>query len=446
MSGIYQAASGLDAARYGLSVVSQNMANAANTGYTRQTAALATVDMSPVSGIQTGHGSMGGVAISGTDRSTDLVLDARVRNESAKSALADTTTAQLKAVEGVFGEPSDTGLSAQLDTFWNSWGRVASDPSSTAARTVLLRNASGVAATLNAMGDALADTAQSTTNALVQDVTTVNTAAARLADLNGQIAVGTATGGNVNSLLDERDTLLTQLSSLAGAGATIEANGSATVTVGGQTLVSGTTAGSLAYDPVTGFDVGGTGVSVATGSIGARATMLATTLPSYRSTLDAVATSLASTVNGALATGYDQNGAAGTAMFAGTGAADLQVVMTDPATIAASGIPGGGRDNTIATKLSQAALLPGSPDAVFTALVGNVASSSAAASQRSDTQAAVKSYVTNLKTAMSGVSFDEEAATMLTYQQAFNASSRVLTAIDAMLDTLINHTGVVGRA
>jgi flagellar hook-associated protein 1 FlgK len=35
---------------------------------------------------------------------------------------------------------------------------------------------------------------------------------------------------------------------------------------------------------------------------------------------------------------------------------------------------------------------------------------------------------------------------MLTYQHAYSAASRVLTTLDSMLDTLINHTGLVGQA
>ena len=44
-----------------------------------------------------------------------------------------------------------------------------------------------------------------------------------------------------------------------------------------------------------------------------------------------------------------------------------------------------------------------------------------------------------------GVSIDEELANLVSSQQAYNASARVLTAVDEMLDTLIARTGVVGR-
>jgi len=71
---------------------------------------------------------------------------------------------------------------------------------------------------------------------------------------------------------------------------------------------------------------------------------------------------------------------------------------------------------------------------------------SSLATQQQSTQAAVVSNVDSLHASVNGVSYDEEVSNMLTYQHAFSASSRVLTTIDQMLDTLINHTGVVGRA
>lgn len=66
-------------------------------------------------------------------------------------------------------------------------------------------------------------------------------------------------------------------------------------------------------------------------------------------------------------------------------------------------------------------------------------------------QNALKTNVTVLngiqdsRDALSGISLDEEAANMMTYLSAYNAASRLMTAMDEALNTLINNTGLVGR-
>jgi flagellar hook-associated protein 1 len=445
-AGIGQAASGLEAARYGLSVVSQNMTNADTAGYTREASQQESVQMGNVPSLYTRNPGLGGVQVVGTTRQTDVVLDARVRTEHARGALADTSASQASAVEQVFPEPSDDGFGGQLSQLWSDYGTLSNNPTSTAARTVVLKDASGVASSLNTMSSQLSDLVTSTQSSLSNDVDATNKAADQLATLNGQIAVGTATGQNVNSLLDQRDTLLQQLSSLNGASVTIQANGSATVAVGGQTLVDGVHATAMTVDSSNTVSVGGTAVTIGSGSMAAEITNLTTTLPGYQSRLDAVADQLSSVVNGLQTSGYDQHGNPGTPIFSGSGAANIKVVLTDPAGIAASSTPGGNADGSNALKASQTALSSGSPDALYTSLVGDVAGASAQASSQSNLQDSVVSNVDAMKASISGVSQDEEASNMLVYQQAFNASSRVLTTMDDMLDTLINHTGRVGLA
>ena len=46
---------------------------------------------------------------------------------------------------------------------------------------------------------------------------------------------------------------------------------------------------------------------------------------------------------------------------------------------------------------------------------------------------------------VSGVSLDEEAVNMITYNYALTAASRFLTTVDDALGTLITNTGMVGR-
>jgi len=47
--------------------------------------------------------------------------------------------------------------------------------------------------------------------------------------------------------------------------------------------------------------------------------------------------------------------------------------------------------------------------------------------------------------ANSSVDMDEENVNMLMFQKAYQGAARVMTAVDEMLDTLINRTGIVGR-
>lgn len=64
---------------------------------------------------------------------------------------------------------------------------------------------------------------------------------------------------------------------------------------------------------------------------------------------------------------------------------------------------------------------------------------------------AMKTHVTVLnglqdsRDSVSGVSLDEEASNMMTYLSAYNAAARLMTALDEVLNTLINNTGLVGR-
>ncbi len=53
--------------------------------------------------------------------------------------------------------------------------------------------------------------------------------------------------------------------------------------------------------------------------------------------------------------------------------------------------------------------------------------------------------VENARDSISGVSMDEEASNMMMFQSAYNAASRLMTALDEVVNTLINSTGVCGR-
>jgi flagellar hook-associated protein 1 FlgK len=440
--GLQQAGSALAAARYGLNVVSQNIANADTPGYVRRVAQQATIDgVNGVSRRYVGAAQTGGVQILGTTRLNDSLIDARARLEDARGAATDTTASRLSSIEAVFPEPSDTGLSEQLNAFWNAWSSVANDPASTATRTTLVSKAQDVASTLNSMSTSLSGIAATVGQSLTQTANATNALASKLADLNAKIAIAVGGGSDTSDLLDQRDQVLDQLSTSLGATATLHANGSVDVSVGGQALVTGNTASTVAFDGAN-ITVGGTAVALNTGSAAADLTVLGSTLPGYQSALDSVAGKLITVVNTAQAAGLDLSGSTGTAMFTGTGAGSIAVAFTDPTLVAAAAAGGGTLDGGNALGLAGAGTLGSGPDAAYVQLVADVAGDSSVAQQQQATQSAVTESADALRTSASGVSYDDEINNMLTYQHAYQAASRVLTTIDSMLDTLINHTGL----
>ena len=61
------------------------------------------------------------------------------------------------------------------------------------------------------------------------------------------------------------------------------------------------------------------------------------------------------------------------------------------------------------------------------------------------TQATVSEQIDAQRQAVSGVNLDEELMNMVILNRAFGAMSRYVTAMDEMLNTIINGFGTVGR-
>lgn len=80
----------------------------------------------------------------------------------------------------------------------------------------------------------------------------------------------------------------------------------------------------------------------------------------------------------------------------------------------------------------------------YSGLIGNLGTQVQGVTQRASVQQSATTNVDKLVRSRSGVGFDDETTDLLTYQRSDQASSRVLTTVDEMLDTLINRTGRVG--
>ncbi len=86
----------------------------------------------------------------------------------------------------------------------------------------------------------------------------------------------------------------------------------------------------------------------------------------------------------------------------------------------------------------------GSIDTGYAGLVRQIAADAADATRQSTTQSTIVSTLSERRSSVSGVSLDEEMTNMIRFQRGYQASSRALSTMDDMLDTLINRTGRVG--
>jgi flagellar hook-associated protein 1 FlgK len=470
-SGLNTAYTGLVAARHGLDVVGQNMTNMNTAGYTRQRAVQSAAGSLAQVGPLTGQVKVGqGVAVTSIQRLGDDYLDAKVRTTTASSGYWGVRANELSALQSSLHEPGTTGLSNQLTVVWSAWQTMANHPGELATGAVLLQESDALATQISVGYTAVDDQWTQLRAEVTGMAQELNGAATQVAGLNGLIRSTLASGASANELIDQRNALTTTISTLTGATVRNLPDGTVDVLVGGNALVSGDRSYELAVTGTTAM-AGAAGdpvklswvarpdvpVSVDGGEIAGGISMLAGAnaagtggvLAEAAADYNEFATFLADAVNAVHRTGQVKDGTTGHDFFAisatGPAALGLSVVPTDVNGIANAKPGAGGLDGSIADQIARLGKATDSPDKKWSAFVTGIGIATRTGLQQSAlADLSTKSAVGN-QLANAAVDIDEENVNMLTFQTAYQGAARVMTAVDEMLDTLINRTGIVGR-
>ena len=296
--GLQTALRGLLADQTAIDTTGHNIANANTPGYSRQTADL--VESTPLTipafsnvtggGVQIGTG----VDVATINRIRNTFLDVQYRSQNTSYNDASTRAGILDQVQTGLAEPSDHGIGSQLSAFWNAWSDVANAPQSQSARQALVNAATTLTNSFNQF-DAQLSTIQSQAATQYAQLTgttgQVQTDANQIATLNQSISAATAAGQNPNDLLDKRDSLIDDLSSLGKVSVSDpNNNGMLQVNFGDAAtpLVSGTT---VTWPQ--------TMTAAAGGELGALLSLSGAggQIASYRSALDTVVNQLTTSVN-----------------------------------------------------------------------------------------------------------------------------------------------------
>ncbi|RBY94317.1 flagellar hook-associated protein FlgK [Blastococcus sp. TBT05-19] len=467
-SGLNAATTALWANRRGLDVTGQNIANVNTEGYSRQRVDMAAVGGSAVPAFfSTSSGIGQGVNADDVIRIRDAFLEGRGHTEHANHAQLVAETDAFELVEQAFREPGDTGIQKMLAETWSSWQDVANKPDDLAARGAVLKRLDTLVGGLHfsqAQLDGQWDQTRENLAVLVDDV---NAAAENIATLN--VAIRRATQANLpsNDLADQRDVLIMKLAGQVGATVRPGEDGVLNVVVGGLGLVTGGTATKLRLagtdDPATIDPKAGTGdlvrlmadpgdfqVRVA-GTAAGQLNSLNVIVPTHRKELDGIASDLAAKLNAAHADGFDLDGLAGAPLLGSSGgpltASSLTVLVTDPRGVAASSLelPAGNLGNGNADRIARIGSEVTGVDARYRGMIVELGVQSAVSQRNLDIQSSITTTVDAARDSVAGVNLDEELTNMLSYQHAYSAAGRMITAIDEALDVLINRTGLVGR-
>jgi len=449
-----------------VNVTGQNLANVNTKGYSRQT-----VDIQTSPDIQTGLGMVGtGSTVTSIQQAVDTLLNSQIVSQQSaggywtaqQSALQSAQTGLNEFLNGTAASSSNSasstsssGLGGQLSGLFNGFQAVATSPTSIAARQALVSQAQTVASTFNQIDSQLNATRGSLNTSLGNSVASANTLLSGIAQLNGQIASAESSGGTPNDLLDQRQQDLQNLAQLTNIQTSTQANGAVDVSIGGQSLVSGT----QVADTLQTYDASGNGsgqllIQTATGGV-----KLALTGGSIQGTIDArdgelatlqgnintLASNLITSVNSAYTGGYSLTNTTGANFFSGTDASNIGVdasLANNPSLLQAAGSANANADGSIALKVAD--LASTSVTSLNNQTVGSYYSSTVAglgdALQNANTQVTNQTSVSNMlatqQSSVSGVSIDQEMTNLLGFQRAYEASAQLVNTVNQMMVTV----------
>lgn len=469
MAGLYSSINStvkaLTAHSRAIEITGKNLANVNNTDYARQRIIYG--DRGTVLTPQ-GAESLGLEAL-GIQQIRDTLLDRQVMREISLKSSFEAEQSGFQRAQAGLGQSIDrasaasaaggdaNGIAGAIDGFFNAFQSFAARPTDDGERQTLLQKAAILTDRFHLADSRLAQVQSDLDAEIATDVEDANGILASIAELNAQIGRFEINApGSAVDLRDQRQAQLEKLSAILpvevrpstggqvqvvakdGLGADVIlvdlAAVQGTVAFNGTQITAGTPATALALS----------GGSIQ-GALNARDGAIQT----LRDDLDLLARQFVTAVNAA----YNPTNATGDFFDAAgitAGSINLVGTLTASTLKASDGGPAG--DNTIALAIAQLAnasfstgggdFIDGTFSGFFGKTVSKLGQALAAANARVDDQSNIERLVRSQRDSVSAVSLDEEMADLMKYQRSFQASSRVFTVLDELLDGVVNRLGV----
>ena len=458
------ASNALDVLENAIGVVQNNVTNASTPGYVTQTLQLT------ASPFDLANGLVGGVESGNVESARNTFAEKNVWAANQQVGMATQQSSNLQALQQIFDVSGTSGIPGALSSLYSAFSAWSNAPGSTTAQGQVITAAQGVAQAFNSASSSIGSIRTQAQQSTKSTVSNINALSAQIASINGEIRNGGSDDAGLNAQLYNN---LEQLSNLVDISAEVQSDGTVSVLMGGQIpLVIGQTQSELsaaATNPAGStsnaspdqqiLTASGQDVTdrISSGQLGGLLNFTNNVLPSIvgnatqQGSLNQLAQAIADRVNGLLTTGQTSSGAAGVPLFtyaaaspttvagtlslsSGITASQLAAVEPGPPSVA----------NGVADKLAQiqsssdpADLLNGSSYTDFySSVASNVGTLAANSSQTQTTQTQVLTQAQNARAQSSGVSLNDQAAALMQYQQAYQASAQALTTIKNTIQSL----------
>lgn len=449
-----------------------------------------------------------GVGAGSVQRIRDSFLDAQYRTQSSKLGYYSSMSESLTKMEEIVNDPTDSGLLSSMNKFWKAIEGLTLNSDNAAARSVVASTGETVADTLNYYYSSLTNVQEDLRNQIDVKTNEINTLISNINKLNESISQVEPNGLIPNDLYDKRDVLVDQLSGLVNIKVTsvipdnygiadravasglynielIQEDGSSyptpinLITADNTGLVStekvevqkDSTTGAVSSVKIgaatlTDYTFSGEFASLIKSAGYMDGTVVKGTYPEMLQKLNNMTKAFVEEFNHIHQQGMTLDGTPVGDFFEilpGKGAAEgIKVVdaILGNSDLIAAGKTGAAGDNENALDLAAikskdfadyanpplpADGLTGSFDDYYAGIIGDLGVESES-SQKNQANTQVLAYsVDQNRKSVSAVSMDEEMTDMIKFQQSYNASARMITVVDEMLDKIINGMGHVGR-
>lgn len=423
LGSLHTASSGMRANQTVIQTINHNINNLNTPGYSRQRAELTTNSAytrpgrtsSPMYAGQLGQG----VSVSNITRIRNSFYDYHYRSESHSYGNVAIKVEHYNNIENVFNEPSDTSISSSLNTLFNSFNELSKDPNSTSAKKYVVENAKILASSINQVNQKLNNLQTNIASQEEGIITDINNILKELELLEKDIKIIEATGKNPNDLLDRKDNLIDELSFKLNIN-------DADV----QTILAD---GQLTPDELAGLDVSGELQSVRD---------MQDEINNIIGQVDTLINAIADGVNNIykndptapdtkdfFVVGKDANGLTTISVNKDFVDDATSLVMSSDKALALSNLK-----STKVTINGENVTLSG----FYNNIVQEIGYASQEVSREEANRSSLLLNIENSKASISGVSLDEEMINLMQFQHAYNATAKVASTVDSLLDVVIN--------